>query len=71
MSGSNTIDSLPFHSLSNNEFNLINHESYKPRLNQLKFHPFQKNNDPRADGAKRPARVRIPPGYLHPGKRKH
>jgi hypothetical protein len=27
--------------------------------------------DPRADGAKRRARVLIPPGYLHPGKRKH
>jgi hypothetical protein len=26
---------------------------------------------PRADGAKRRARVLIPPGYLHPGKRKH
>jgi hypothetical protein len=25
----------------------------------------------RADGAKRRARVLIPPGYLHPGKRKH
>jgi hypothetical protein len=28
-------------------------------------------SDPRADGAKRRARVLIPPGYLHPGKRKH
>jgi hypothetical protein len=27
--------------------------------------------NPRADGAKRRARVQIPPGYLHPGKRKH
>ena len=27
--------------------------------------------NPRADGAKRRARVLIPPGYLHPGKRKH
>jgi hypothetical protein len=52
MSGSNTIDSLPFHSLSNNEFNLIYHDSENifclidmDRLNQLKFHPFQKNND--------------------------
>jgi hypothetical protein len=27
--------------------------------------------DPRADGAKRRARVLTPPGYLHPGKRKH
>ena len=26
---------------------------------------------PRANGAKRRARVLIPPGYLHPGKRKH
>jgi hypothetical protein len=26
---------------------------------------------PRADGAKRRARVLIAPGYLHPGKRKH
>ena len=26
--------------------------------------------NPRADGAKRRARVLIPPGYLHPGKRK-
>ena len=26
---------------------------------------------PRADGAKRRARELIPPGYLHPGKRKH
>jgi hypothetical protein len=28
-------------------------------------------SSPRADGAKRRARVLIPPGYLHPGKRKH
>jgi hypothetical protein len=28
-------------------------------------------DNPRADGAKRRARVLIPPGYLHPGKRKH
>jgi hypothetical protein len=28
-------------------------------------------NNPRADGAKRRARVLIPPGYLHSGKRKH
>ena len=27
--------------------------------------------NPGADGAKRRARVLIPPGYLHPGKRKH
>ena len=27
--------------------------------------------NPRAGGAKRRARVLIPPGYLHPGKRKH
>ena len=26
---------------------------------------------PRADGAKRRARVLIPPGYLYPGKRTH
>jgi hypothetical protein len=29
------------------------------------------NHYPQADGAKRRARVLIPPGYLHPGKRKH
>jgi hypothetical protein len=29
------------------------------------------DNFPRADGAKRRARVLIPPGYLHPGKGKH
>jgi hypothetical protein len=29
------------------------------------------NYHPRADGAKRRARVLIPPGYLHPGKGKH
>jgi hypothetical protein len=29
------------------------------------------SNNPRAGGAKRRARVLIPPGYLHPGKRKH
>jgi hypothetical protein len=28
-------------------------------------------NNPRADGAKRRARILIPPGYLHQGKRKH
>ena len=28
-------------------------------------------SNPRADGAKRRARVLILPGYLHPGKRKH
>ena len=28
-------------------------------------------HSPRADGAKRRARVLIPPGYLHPGKGKH
>jgi hypothetical protein len=28
-------------------------------------------DNPRAGGAKRRARVLIPPGYLHPGKRKH
>jgi hypothetical protein len=27
-------------------------------------------NSPQDDGAKRRARVLIPPGYLHPGKRK-
>jgi hypothetical protein len=27
--------------------------------------------NPRADGAKRRAKVLIPAGYLHPGKRKH
>jgi hypothetical protein len=32
---------------------------------------FQLRAYPRADGAKRRARVLIPPGYLHPGKRKH
>ena len=29
------------------------------------------NIHPRADDAKRRARVLIPPSYLHPGKRKH
>jgi hypothetical protein len=29
------------------------------------------SSSPRADGAKRLARVLIPLGYLHPGKRKH
>ena len=33
---------------------------------ELIFH-----DNPRADGAKHRARVLIPPGYLHPGKRKH
>jgi hypothetical protein len=28
-------------------------------------------DNPRADSTKRRARVLIPPGYLHPGKRKH
>jgi hypothetical protein len=32
---------------------------------------FECNVYPRADGAKRRARVLIPRGYLHPGKRKH
>jgi hypothetical protein len=38
----------------------------------LKFGPslHEQLNIPRADGAKRRARVLIPPGYLHPGKRK-
>jgi hypothetical protein len=36
-----------------------------PNVNRLAI------NYPRADGAKRRARVLIPPGYLHPGKRKH
>ena len=37
----------------------------------------EKNPDPRANGAERRsgrkpgARVVVPPGYLHPGKRKH
>ena len=31
----------------------------------------KKSFNPRAGGAKRRARVLIPPGYLHPGKRKH
>jgi hypothetical protein len=32
---------------------------------------LQRFDFPRADGAKRRARVLIPPGYLHPGKGKH
>jgi hypothetical protein len=38
-----------------------------------KYFPVQTSLsvNPRADGAKRRARVLIPPGYLHPGKRKH
>ena len=32
---------------------------------------FDTKHIPRADGAKRRARVLISPGYLHPGKRKH
>ena len=36
------------------------------RFNSMCLKPY-----PRADGAKRRARVLIPPGYLHPGKRKH
>ena len=32
---------------------------------------MRKSLYPRADGAKRRARVLIPPGYLHPGKQKH
>jgi hypothetical protein len=28
-------------------------------------------NNPRGNGTKRRARVLIPPGYLHPEKRKH
>ena len=35
------------------------------------YQPGLFNCNPRADGAKRRARVLIPPGYLHPGKRKH
>ena len=31
----------------------------------------QEMHNPRADGAKRRERVLIPPGYLHPWKRKH
>jgi hypothetical protein len=34
-------------------------------------HFIVKYGSPRADGAKRRARLLIPPGYLHPGKRKH
>jgi hypothetical protein len=32
-------------------------------------HTLNLTCNPRADGAKRRARVLIPPGYLHPGKR--
>jgi hypothetical protein len=35
------------------------------------FAKMYEKHYPRADGAKRRARVLIPPGYLHPGKRKH
>ena len=37
---------------------------------QLSF-PLKSFNYPRANGAKRRARVLIPHGYLHPGKGKH
>ena len=37
-------------------------------LNRFKIYP---STNPRANGAKRRARVLIPHGYLHPGKGKH
>jgi hypothetical protein len=47
-------------------------------LEPIKRNQCRRQNDnwgahihPRAGGAKRRARVLIPPGYLHPGKRKH
>jgi hypothetical protein len=45
-------------------FNILNTNDLCHLLLHAKYHP-------RADGAKRRARVLIPPGYLHPGKRKH
>jgi hypothetical protein len=44
-------------------FGIMNGDSKVLNINVLNF--------PRADGAKRRARVLIPPGYLHPGKQKH
>jgi hypothetical protein len=38
---------------------------------QLYIERTEPSLNPRADGAKRRARVLIPPGYLHPGKREH
>jgi hypothetical protein len=40
------------------------------KTDQMLSH-FLTVTNPRAGGAKRLARVLIPPGYLHPGKRKH
>jgi hypothetical protein len=45
-------------------------EKSPPPVNRINGRPSTDNN-PRADGAKRRARVLIPPGYLHPGKQKH
>jgi hypothetical protein len=42
-----------------------------PKLNCNKSDMDKLMHNPRADGAKRRARVLIPPGYLHPGERKH
>ena len=52
-------------------------ESYMSRVLDIPKYRANKDKDkinlvyPRAGGAKRRARVLIPPGYLHPGKRKH
>jgi hypothetical protein len=40
-------------------------------INIVDLYSLQPYTYPRADGAKRRARVLIPPGYLHQGKRKH
>ena len=44
------------------------HQNIKLLLDSL---PGPKLDHPGADGAKRRAMVLIPPGYLHPGERKH
>lgn len=51
-SRNNNNNSLPFQTLSDSDFNIINHESESrfsqsdmDRLNQLKFNAFQSNND--------------------------
>jgi hypothetical protein len=44
----------------------------RPRLDIFSYCPHSRSvSYPRADGAKRHARVLITPGYLHPGKGKH
>jgi hypothetical protein len=50
---------------------LRNKQKLKSLRNKQKFKSLRNKYDHRADGAKRRARVVIPPGYLHPGKRKH